>query len=212
VLLLSLPLPPLLYYQLKDDTPPDGALAISLLVVAFISSCLWTDLLANELVAGLDFIGLALGISRSILGLTVLAWGNSIGDLVADTALARAGNPRMGAAGCFGGPLFNLLIGTGVSLSYYTLTRGDFCFQYSKEVPVGFLFLVGSLLITGITLPMNRFHFSKRVGIVLIAYYVFFLISSLLVQTLGRGKVGDPLGISGHAWFGTSCPTPKKFV
>ena len=59
---------------------------------------------AEAYVSALQFMGTALGISKSTLGLTVLAWGNSIADFVADTALARAGNPKMGAAGCFGVP------------------------------------------------------------------------------------------------------------
>ena len=51
------------------------------------------------------------GLSDAILGLTVLAWGNSIGDLIADTAMAKRGHPRTGFSACFGGPLFNLLLG-----------------------------------------------------------------------------------------------------
>ena len=58
--------------------------------------------------------------AAGILGLTVLAWGNSVGDFIADTSLARAGNPRMGAASCFGSPLFNLLIGFGLSVTFAT--------------------------------------------------------------------------------------------
>ena len=33
--------------------------------------------------------GVMFGLSNAILGLTVLAWGNSIGDMIADTAMAR---------------------------------------------------------------------------------------------------------------------------
>ena len=45
--------------------------------------------------------GLMLNISPVILGLTVLAWGNSLGDLVADTSLARQGYPQMAIGGVF---------------------------------------------------------------------------------------------------------------
>eukprot|EP00971_Amphidinium_carterae_P327329 6458634-Amphidinium_carterae.1 len=44
---------------------------------------------------------------RSILGATVLAWGNCVGDLVADTALVRKGKAKMAVAGVFGSPLMS---------------------------------------------------------------------------------------------------------
>ena len=33
--------------------------------------------------------GVIFGLTDAILGLTILAWGNSIGDLIADTAMAK---------------------------------------------------------------------------------------------------------------------------
>jgi len=58
-------------------------------------SVVWLDLIANEVVAVLEVFGVMLGISTSVLGLTVLAWGNSVGDLVADTATAKAGQVKV---------------------------------------------------------------------------------------------------------------------
>jgi len=55
--------------------------------------------------------------STAILGLTVLAIGNSVGDWVADTAVARAGHPSMGVASCFGSPLLNDVLGLGIALT-----------------------------------------------------------------------------------------------
>ena len=39
-----------------------------------------------------------------------------MGDLVADTAVARAGKPGMGVASCFGSPLLNDVMGLSVAL------------------------------------------------------------------------------------------------
>eukprot|EP01035_Chromulina_nebulosa_P016813 gene16813-22297_t len=46
-----------------------------------------------------------------IFGLTVLAWGNSIGDYVANTAVARRGMGEMAIAGCYGSPIFDIFVG-----------------------------------------------------------------------------------------------------
>ena len=66
----------------------------------------------------------------AILGLTVLAIGNSVGDWVADTAVARAGEPGMGVASCFGSPLLNDVLGLSIALmvsdsssQYWNLVR-----------------------------------------------------------------------------------------
>ena len=63
--------------------------------------------LANEVVTLLKAFGVVFGLSDVILGLTVLAWGNSIGDFISDTSVARSGMPRMGFSACFGGQVSN---------------------------------------------------------------------------------------------------------
>ena len=89
--LVALPLVGALRCCLASDTPPTRtATCVAILLTGFTSAVLWTDLLATALVAALRFVGLSLGVEPSVLGLTVLAWGNSLGDFVADTALAKA--------------------------------------------------------------------------------------------------------------------------
>jgi Ca2+/Na+ antiporter len=75
------------------------------LLVAFCSCIMWIDLTANTLVAALSVLGQEIGVPQEFLGLTVLAWGNSIGDCITDTSLARQGRGLMALSGCYGGPL-----------------------------------------------------------------------------------------------------------
>ncbi len=49
----------------------------------------WIYLAAGEVVSALKALGAASGASDAILGLTVLAWGNSVGDLAADVAVRK---------------------------------------------------------------------------------------------------------------------------
>uniref|UniRef100_A0A1A9VB41 Sodium/calcium exchanger membrane region domain-containing protein n=1 Tax=Glossina austeni TaxID=7395 RepID=A0A1A9VB41_GLOAU len=62
---------------------------------------------AAEIVSILGVLGITTHRSSSFLGCTLLAWGNSVGDLVANISLSRNGYEKMGFAACFGGPLFN---------------------------------------------------------------------------------------------------------
>lgn len=57
-----------------------------------------------------------LTINTAILGLTVLAIGNSVADLVADTVVARSGKPEMAIGSCFGAPLLSNVIGLSIAL------------------------------------------------------------------------------------------------
>ena len=77
--------------------------------VGFVIAIVWIFTIANELVSLLKVFWVMCGLSDSILGLTLLAWGNSIGDFVPDTTLAQRGSQRAGFSACFGGPLFNTL-------------------------------------------------------------------------------------------------------
>lgn len=65
---------------------------------------------AAEVVSILSAIGIVSKLSQSMLGLSMLAWGNSIGDLISNVTLARKGYAKMGFAACFGGPMFSKAI------------------------------------------------------------------------------------------------------
>ncbi len=106
------------YMYITTSTPPPkhtiGAALVA--VYGFLIAVFWIDRIANELVALLEFFGVVWGIQSSILGLTVLAWGNSIGDLVTDVAMAKRGLSNMAITACYAGPVFNMLMGLGIGM------------------------------------------------------------------------------------------------
>jgi len=137
---------------------------------AFAISIVWIYLIANEIVALLQTLGSIFGISYTILALTVLAWGNSISDLVADVIVARKGIPAMAIAACFAGPLFNTLIGLGIGLMVQCVKQfpANLEVHLSLKLYAGFLFLVISLLSSLIVIPICGYHVKKGYGIYLI--------------------------------------------
>lgn len=113
-----------LWYVLpREELPQSKALIGSMLFLGFLTSVCWIIIIANEIVGLLEAIGLVTGVPTSVLALTVLAWGNSLGDLVADMTVAREGKPEMAIAGAIAGPGFNLAIGLGLSLVIGTAQR-----------------------------------------------------------------------------------------
>jgi len=184
------------FYMTKPPTGPEkpsaGAALPSglpkiysmLVIAAFVSAVVWMDLIANEAVALMESLGVMLGISTAIIGLTVLALGNSIGDLIADIAVARNGQSRMAVSTCFGSPLLNDILGLSIALivscsrTYPEPFKADL--NDSLYIAWGFL---GFSLIASLAV----FHFSdysppKQYAHALFGLYFFFLLASILEQ------------------------------
>ena len=91
------------YFLTHRSHPPSNGLFVHFwLFFGFIMCVSWIYLLAGELVDCLRSVGTIFGIPPYYLGLTVLAWGNSIGDLFSNIAVAKKGLGEMAIAGCYG--------------------------------------------------------------------------------------------------------------
>jgi sodium/potassium/calcium exchanger 6 len=80
----------------------------------FIVAVTWIYVVSNEIVSLLKALAVFFPISDVFAGMILLSLGNSISDLVNNVSMSKRGYPRMAFSACFGGPLFNLLIGIGV--------------------------------------------------------------------------------------------------
>jgi sodium/potassium/calcium exchanger 6 len=152
-------------------------------------SVLWAYTMARELVALLVAIGYMVGVDSGVLGVTVLAWGDSLGDLVSNVAMATHGGPggaQTAVSACYAGPLFNTVVGLGLSL---TLAAGA---QYPAPftIPadgavyetVGFLFagLAWALLVV----PARGMRLGRLYGVGLIVIYLCFF-GTRVLNSLG---------------------------
>ncbi|KAF9991213.1 hypothetical protein BGZ75_002841 [Mortierella antarctica] len=97
----------LIFLFSTEETPPRFYEALAF--VGFLVAMTWIFVVANEVVEILQAYGMILGVSHAILGLTVFAIGNSLGDLVANVTIAKMGFPRMALSACFGGPLLTTM-------------------------------------------------------------------------------------------------------
>ena len=170
--------------------------------LGFIVSIAWISTIANEVVGVLKAFGVILGISDAILGLTIFAVGNSLGDLVADITVAKLGYPVMALSACFGGPMLNILLGIGISGLYMTIQSGERRHEKHPGKPMKYkpyqIEVGGTLLISGITLmftlvgllivvPLRGWWMDRKVGLGLVILWVVSTIGNVIVEIVGWG-------------------------
>ncbi|KAI6250090.1 putative cation exchanger [Erysiphe necator] len=147
--------------------------------LGFIVSIAWIFTIAGEVVGVLKAIGIILDLSDAILGLTVFALGGSLGDLVADINLARLGFPVMALSACFGGPMFNILLGIGLSGVYVTVNEANknqiknpahhilyrpYQIEVSSTLIISVMTLLTALVGILISVPLNKWVMGRRIG------------------------------------------------
>jgi Ca2+/Na+ antiporter len=81
----------------------------------FVAGVLWIYAVSQEIISVLAAIGTSLGISEAFMGITLFAFGNSVGDLVTNLMVAKLGYYSMASGACFGAPLLNSLLTLGIS-------------------------------------------------------------------------------------------------
>jgi len=188
----------LLLFTTTPSKPPKYRFLLCF--VGFVVSISWISTIANEVVGVLKAFGVILGISDAILGLTIFAVGNSLGDLVADITVARLGYPVMALSACFGGPMLNILLGIGVSGLYMTIKEANQTHAKHPGKAIKYkpyeIKVSGTLLVSAITLlvtlvglliavPLNKWIMSRRIGWGLIMLWSIGTIINLAVEVSG---------------------------
>ncbi|KAI4349994.1 hypothetical protein L6164_010528 [Bauhinia variegata] len=174
-----------LLHLIMEKEPPKTE-QVPVVLMAFVMSVFWISTIAGELLNCLTTLGTLLKLPPALLGLTVLAWGNSVGDLVADVAVAKAGHPAMAMAGCFAGPMFNMLIGLGTALVIQTANvyPGAYVLNFHVGIVIAFVFLLLSLMGSLLVITWCRFRVPRFWGFCLVGLYVAFMAVSLVIALL----------------------------
>lgn len=186
--LFSLPGSLIVFLFTHYNKPPGALVGNIWNFLGFLISIAWIYTLAKELVICLASMGQSFHVAPAFLGLTILAWGNSVGDFFSNTAIAKQGYGDMALAGCYGGPVFNILFGLGITFSYVcwqTFPAAlDIKLELSEKLSLGFLYT--SLLSTLVVVTIGKFKIQRGLGIYLLALYVVFTVCQLLLVSFNK--------------------------
>lgn len=114
-------------------------------------------------------LAVAAGISQAIIGLTIVAVGTSLPELVTSVVAAARGQSDLALGNVVGSNIFNLLFIQGITAAIYPIP-----FPRGGYFDIGFLLFI-SLLILPLALT-HRFRLVRWEGALLIGLYVVYLV------------------------------------
>jgi len=147
--------------------------------IAFIVSIVWIAVFSYFMVWWATVTGETIGISDAVMGLTFLAAGTSVPDLITSVLVAKEGKGDMAVSSSIGSNLFDVTVGLPVPWLLYSIIN-----QKAMEVnsvgmgcSIGMLFIM--LLLVFISIIVFKWEMTKPMGGVMLVLYVVFVVVSL---------------------------------
>lgn len=183
VFLISAPVSLLIIFTSSSETPPFYYNAYSS-YLGFVVAITWIYTISSEVINLLRALGIAFNLSDEIMGLTILAWGNSMLDFITNLSIARKGLPKMAVAACYGGPLMSTLLGIGLP-AFVTLVvdpNHNTALGTSPLLHIIYYFLIFGLVSSLVVVVALRFRATRAMGIYLIALYLLMILVEWLTE------------------------------
>lgn len=167
------------------------------LLLTGVTSIVWMDFMVGIINDIVDFVQVWTGASDPYLGMTFFGIGNSIVDFFVDVTLARKGYQIMAITGIFGGQMFNLLIGFGLSAMIRGFKDTNLRFHlfnwnevFTSKEPTLVIILMGTcfMVLVGywIAKLVLRDSFNKAIGYGSMALYLLFLLTASAIEVFWR--------------------------
>lgn len=157
-------------------------------VLVFFFSIIAIALLSWILVESAVAISEILQVPEIIIGLTILAVGSSVPDLISSIIVSKQGRGEMAISNAIGSNVFDILFGLGFPWILYMLINGKDVHVNNQglEISVGLLF--ASIFVVIGMAAARKWHLGKWSGLILIALYIAYLtwvvVSNLTAPTI----------------------------
>ncbi|CAB1322535.1 unnamed protein product [Coregonus sp. 'balchen'] len=163
-------------------------------VITFLGSILWIAVFSYLMVWWAHQVGETIGISEEIMGLTILAAGTSIPDLITSVIVARKGLGDMAVSSSVGSNIFDITMGLStiqyhystITLLYSSQRHRGMCVLHVCSVPSAptslCLCCFFMLLFVIISIAVCKWKMNKTLGFSMFLLYFVFLVLSVLLE------------------------------
>jgi K+-dependent Na+/Ca+ exchanger-like protein len=150
--------------------------------VSFIMSVAWIGGFSYFMVDWAEIVGNTIGIPSSIMGLTVLAAGTSVPDLLSSVIVARRGQGDMAVSSSVGSNIFDILVGLPVPWILYTAspTKPSTVYISSEGLFRSLIILVSMLVLVIASVHCQGWKLTKVLGGIMFLCYVGFLVQAVV--------------------------------
>ncbi|XP_061773106.1 sodium/potassium/calcium exchanger 1-like [Nerophis ophidion] len=149
----------------------------------FLGSILWIGIFSYLMVWWAHQVGETIGISEEIMGLTILAAGTSIPDLITSVIVARKGLGDMAVSSSVGSNIFDITVGLPVPWLIYSAIHGLVPVAVSSNglfCAIVLLFLM--LLFVIVSIACCKWKMNKALGFTMFLLYFIFLVLSVMLE------------------------------
>ncbi|XP_058454190.1 probable sodium/potassium/calcium exchanger CG1090 [Malaya genurostris] len=160
----------------------------------FMISMIWISFYSYFMVWMITIIGSTLGIPDTVMGLTFVAAGVSVPDALSSIAVIKEGYGDMAVSNAVGSNVFDILICLGLPWFIQTaiIKPGSHVNVISKGLIYSTLSLLSTVVFLLFATHLNGWKLDKRLGIVLMVWYLFFITMASLYELNFFGQLNPP--------------------
>ena len=151
-------------------------------MVSFLMSIVWIAIFSYFMVWWATVVGAALSIPDSVMGLTFLAAGTSVPDLLTSVLVARQGLGDMAVSSSIGSNIFDVTVGLPVPWILFTAINGKPIVVSSSGLRFSVFLLFLMLIVVIIAIMVSHWKLSKGLGLAMFCLYGVFVTISLLIE------------------------------
>ena len=151
----------------------------TLVFVNFLVAVLFLAGLSHFMVESAVEIAHHFGVPEVIIGLTILAAGTSIPDLLSSVLVAKKGQGDMSVANAVGSNIFDINIGLGLPWLIVILLRGDTIPVVTENLSSSITLLFATVVALLFLLVARKWELGRYAGVLLIAGYLYYLFSQI---------------------------------
>ncbi|XP_033108829.1 sodium/potassium/calcium exchanger 1-like [Anneissia japonica] len=152
-------------------------------IVTFIVALLFIAVFSYLMVWWATVVGQTFGISDPVMGLTFIAAGTSIPDLITSVIVARKGLGDMAVSSSVGSNIFDVTIGLPFPWMLYYIIYWEPAKVYSDNLFCSILLLFGMIVFVMIMIIACKWRMTKMLGASMFMLYAVFLTVALLFET-----------------------------